>query len=94
MIGLIPLIQNDFVLAGTYGMFIAVTLIIKREKNDLIFLTFGFVGLFCSEYVFILTGVETFIRHTLFGIMPFWLPFLWAYAFMIIGRSIRILDNK
>jgi hypothetical protein len=94
MIGLIPLIQNDFLLAAVYVVFIAVTLAIKREKNDWIFLVFGFVGLFCSEYFFISTGVETFNRHTLLGVMPFWLPFLWAYAFMIIGRSIRILDKK
>jgi hypothetical protein len=93
MIGLIPLIQNDFILTGVYLVFIAVTLSIRREKNDWIFLVFGFVGLFCSEYFFISTGVETFNRHTLFGVMPVWLPFLWSYAFMIIGRCIRILDK-
>ena len=94
MIGLIPIVENDFVLAGIYTLFILITLTIKREPNDWIFLIFGFVGLFFSEYFFISTGVETFNRHSLFGIMPFWLPFLWAYAFMIIGRSIRILDGK
>ena len=94
MIGLIPIVENDFILAGVYALFILITLTIKRESNDWIFLIFGFVGLFFSEYFFISTGVETFNRHSLFGIMPFWLPFLWAYAFMIIGRSIRILDGK
>ena len=94
MIALIPLIQNDFILAGAYVIFIAATLGIKREKNDWLFLVFGFIGLFCSEYFFISTGVETFDRHTLFGVMPVWLPFLWAYAFMIIARCIRVLDRK
>ncbi len=94
MIGLIPIVENDFILAGIYTLFILLTLTFKREPNDWTFLIFGFVGLFFSEYFFISTGVETFNRHSLFGIMPFWLPFLWAYAFMVIGRSIRILDKK
>ena len=52
MIGLIPLIQNDFILSLIYVIFIAVALLIKQEKNDWIFLVFGFVGLFCSEYFY------------------------------------------
>lgn len=94
MIALIPFIQNDFVLAGVYALFILITLVIKRQKNELLFLAFGFIGLFLSEYFFISTGVEVFKRQTLFGVMPFWLPFLWAYVFMIIGRCIKILDSN
>jgi hypothetical protein len=94
MIAIIPFIQNDFIIAGIYTAFALVTLAIKRQKNDLVFLAFGFICLFISEYFFISTGVETFNRHTLLGVMPFWLPFLWAYAFMVIGRCIRILDSK
>ncbi len=94
MIGLIPLVQNDFILAAIYFVFILLTVGIKRQKHDVLFLVFGFVGLFISEYVFISTGVETFVRHSLFGIMPVWLPFLWAYAFMVIARCIRILDAR
>ena len=93
MIALIPIIQNDYILAGIYVLFALLTLVIKRQKKDVLFLLFGFVGLFISEYFFISTGVETFNRHTLFGVMPFWLPFLWAYVFMVIGRCIRILDG-
>lgn len=44
------------------------------------------------ESIFILTGVEVFQRNSLFGIMPLWLPFLWAYGFIAIKRTIRILD--
>ncbi len=46
-----------------------------------------------SEYLFIKTGVETFTRNSLFGLMPLWLPFLWAYAFVVIKRAIKILDK-
>jgi hypothetical protein len=45
------------------------------------------------ECIFILTGVETFIRNSLFGIMPLWLPFLWAYGFVVIKRAIAIIES-
>jgi len=93
MIALIPFVKNDYILAGIYAVLTIATLSVKKHKNDILFLVFGFVGLTISEYLFVSTGVETFIRNTLFGIMPFWLPFLWAYAFMVIGRSIKILDQ-
>ena len=92
MIALIPLVQNDFVLTIVYVVFIATTLAIKKEKKDWAFLLFGFVGLFLSESFFIWTGVETFNRHTLLGTMPLWLPFLWAYAFLIMRRCLKILE--
>jgi len=92
MIALIPLIQNDLILASLYVVLILLTLAVKKQKNDIFFLIFGFIALFLSEYFFISTGVETFTRRTLLGIMPLWLPFLWAYAFMIIARCIRIVD--
>lgn len=47
-----------------------------------------------SEYFFISTGVEIFLRHSLFGIMPVWLPVLWAYGFVVISRSLKILETK
>ena len=94
MIALIPVIQNDYILASVYIIFAIATIAIRKQKNDLIFLAFGFGGLFLAEYFFISTGVGTFNRQTLLGVMPFWLPFLWAYAFMIIGRSIRIIDSR
>ncbi len=46
-----------------------------------------------SEYVFCSTGVETFVRNSLFGLMPIWLPFLWGYGFIAIKRSVLILDK-
>lgn len=95
MIGLIPMIQNDYVLTIYYVVIIVVSLrIIKHRKNDNIVLLFGFVIMIVSEYFFVSTGVETFVRHSLFGVMPLWLPFLWSYGFVAIKRSVEILDSR
>ncbi len=91
MILLISLIKNDYLLTITYIFIITISLLIKYEKKDFLFLIFGFVIMILSEYLFISTGVETFNRNSLFGIMPLWLPFLWAYAFIVIKRTINIL---
>ena len=92
MIGLIPLIQNDYALAGIYLAFIIALLFIKEERNDVIALLFGFIAITASESFFVSTGVETFQRNSLFGLMPLWLPFLWAYAFVTIKRSLKVLS--
>ena len=91
MIGLIPLVSNDYVLTVMYVIIIAVSLMIKRASNDFLILAFGFVIMIISEYLFISTGVETFVRNSLFGLMPLWLPFLWAYGFVAIKRSVEVL---
>ena len=93
MIALIPLVQDDYLLTAIYIAFIVGLLFIKSEKNDLLALIFGLVSITASEYFFVSTGVETFTRNSLFGVMPLWLPFLWAYAFVTIKRSLRILDR-
>ena len=94
MIGLIPLVSNDYVLTALYALIIAVSLFVKLEKNDLIILAFGFVIMLVSEYIFISTGVETFVRNSLFGLMPLWLPFLWAYGFVAIKRSVEVINKS
>ncbi len=91
MIGLIPIVPNDYILTGIYIAFIIALVSFKREKNDLLALGIGVFGITISEYFFISTGVETFSRTSLFGIMPLWLPFLWGYAFITIKRALRIL---
>jgi len=93
MIALIPLIENDIALTAIYAVFILAALAIHQDKKDLIFLIFGFVTLFFSEYLFISTGVETFERRSLLGIMPLWLPFLWAYVFIAIRRMVAGLEK-
>ena len=93
MVGLIPIIKNDFWLTAIYIAIIAVALIVYYEKRDYLFLLFGFIVILISEFFFIKTGVEKFERNSLFGIMPLWLPFLWSYAFVAIKRVINIFNN-
>ena len=94
MIGLIPLIRDDYALTIIYVSISIISLSIKAKKNDFIVYVFGFMIMIVSEYIFISTGVETFIRNSLFGMMPLWLPFLWAYGFIVISRSVKILGDK
>ena len=91
MIGLIPFVSNDYVLTLLYILIITIALVLKRTPNDLPILAFGFMIMTVSEYLFISTGVETFTRNSLFGLMPLWLPFLWGYGFVVIKRSVGIL---
>ncbi len=93
MIALIPIITNDFILTGVYILIITISFLIKYDKKDFVFLVFGFFIMALSEYFFISTGVEIFVRNSLFGLMPFWLPFLWAYVFVVMKRSIIILSK-
>lgn len=92
MIGLIPVVKNDYLLTSLYVVIIVIALILKREKNDFSVLIFGFVVMILFEYLFISTGVETFTRNTLLGSMPLWLPFIWAYGFIAIKRAVKIID--
>ena len=93
MILLIPFIPNDYILSAVYVVIIAICFFIKYEKNEYLIFIFGFVVMIISEYLFISTGVETFIRNSLFGLMPLWLPILWAYGFVAIKRGVIILDK-
>lgn len=93
MIALIPVIKNDYILTILYILIITISLFIKKEKNDVVFLIFGFCVMIISESIFISTGVEVFVRNSLFGLMPLWLPFLWAYAFVAMRRSLKILES-
>lgn len=93
MIGLIRLVQNDYLLTAIYAGIIAVTLFIKHDRRDFIFLLIGLIMLTLSEYLFISTGVEVFQRDTLLFGMPLWLPFLWGCAFVVIRRGIVILEE-
>ena len=92
MIGFIPLVMNDYLLTLIYVGIVILALLIKREKGDLVFLIVGFLVMMVFEYIFVSTGVETFLRNSLFGLMPLWLPFLWAYGFVVLRRSVKILE--
>jgi hypothetical protein len=92
MIGLIPVVQNDYSLTFLYVGIIFMSFYIKKIKGDARVFLFGFFAMILSELVFISTGVETFTRNTLFGLMPIWLPFLWGYSFVVIKRGLKILE--
>lgn len=91
MVGLIPYIKNDYFLTGTYLALIIVLFLIKREKRDIFIFFFGVFAMTLSEYIFIRTGVETFNRQSLLGVMPIWLPVLWGYGFVVMKRCLRLL---
>lgn len=92
MILIIPFVQSDYVLTLVYALVILVALAINQDKKDRVFLAFGFVASLLAEALFITTGVETFERTSLAGIMPLWLPVLWAYIFMAMRRAVEALN--
>lgn len=94
MVALIPVIKNDVVLSGAYLAIVITSLLVKYEKHDFTVFWFGFFVLMASEYFFISTGVETFIRNSLFGVMPLWLPILWGYGFIAIRRGVTALTLR
>ncbi len=93
MIALIPVLRNDYTLTAAYVVVISASFLARYEKKDALFFAFGFVIMIIAEYSFVSTGVETFARNSLFGLMPLWLPFLWAYSFVAMKRAIVILDK-
>ncbi len=93
MIALIPLVTNDYWLTIVFVIIIGICFKIKLLPNELSIFYFGALIMIIIEYLFVHTGVETFNRHSLLGIMPSWLPFLWGYGFVAIKRSVLILND-
>ena len=93
MVMLIPFVKNDYMLTFLYILIIGSSLFINKIKREVLIFTFGFFCMLFFETIFIRTGVETFVRNSLFGIMPLWLPFLWGYGFVVIKRGVDILGK-
>lgn len=93
MIGLIPLVGNDYLLSFLFLVIIVISLAIRRAPLDLTALILGAVIMTIAEYLFVSTGVETFTRNSLFGVMPLWLPILWAYGFVAMKRTLYIIGR-
>ncbi|HEY4514809.1 MAG TPA: hypothetical protein VJJ22_01470 [Candidatus Paceibacterota bacterium] len=91
MIGLVPVVKSDYLLAGIYLVFIVGLLIYKRERGDVAVLASGIILMTIFEFIFVSTGVEVFVRNSLFGLMPIWLPLLWGYGFLVIRRVVAII---
>lgn len=94
MIGLAVFIKNDYTLTIAYSSIIIASITLKKERTDLLILVIGFLGTLIGEYLFISTGIETFNRTSLFGIMPLWLPFLWSYVFLVMKRVFWMLVKE
>jgi hypothetical protein len=92
MMSLIPFVQNDYILTALYIGIIFISFIVKIEKKEVTIFLFGFFVMILSEAMFISTGVETFVRNSLLGLMPLWLPFLWGYCFVAMKRCVKILN--
>lgn len=94
MVGLIPLVENDYKLSLIYILITIVSLWIWRAKYDLLAFSVGIVLMTLSEFLFIQTGTETFTRTSFLDIMPLWLPLLWGYGFIAVKRITEIIDGR
>lgn len=94
MLLLIPMVKSDYWLTGLDIAVILVAFAARRERDDLIAFWFGFFIMILCEYIFVSMGVEKFARVSFLGVMPLWLPFLWAYGFVAIKRSLWILTGR
>lgn len=94
MISFVVFIKNDYVLTIIYLSIIVASITLKKERTDLLVLIVGFLGTLIGEYLFINTGIETFSRTSLLGIMPLWLPFLWSYIFLAMKRVFWMLVKE
>lgn len=93
MIGFVPLVLNDYLLAIICVAIIIASFLIKISRHDFLMFAVGFFAMILVEWLFIHTGVETFNRNSLFGIMPVWLPIIWGYGFVSIKRLIEIIER-
>jgi len=93
MVLLISFIHNDYYLSLAYIGIIIVALFIKYESKEYLFFIFGLVVITFFEWVFVSMGAEIFSRNSLFGVMPIWLPLLWAYSFIAIKRAVESIYN-
>jgi len=92
MIGLIPIVRDDVLLAFLFLGFSAISLL-RRWSSDIVFFLFGFIASAGFESLFVATGIEEFGRTSFFGVMPLWLPFLWGYVFIALRRIVPLLDG-
>ncbi len=94
MIGLIPLVKNDYILTLLFIGIILLAFFVHRRKYDVLAFFVGFFLMTIAEYLFIKTGVEIFLRNSLFGVMPLWLPFLWGYGFVSMKHIEQTISRK
>jgi hypothetical protein len=91
MVCLIPFVKDDLILSAIFLAIIALSFLVKYEQGEYIVFVAAFFIMLFFEWLFVSTGVETFQRQTLLGVMPLWLPVLWAYGFVAIRRGASLL---
>ena len=94
MVILIPYVRDDHALSLFYASIILVSFLIRYEKREWVLFVFGLTVMTIAEYLFISTGVERFSRRSFLGVMPSWLPLIWAYGFVAINRGMGILMER
>lgn len=93
MIGLIPVIKSDWLLVAIDAILILTLFLIRLEQHELTIFVASAIIITFFEALFISTGVETFTRNSLFGIMPLWLPLLWGYSMVAAKRFVLYLNS-
>lgn len=91
MVLLIPFVSNDLTLTLIFSVVIIASFYVKLGKGDLTLFFSGLALMTLFEAIFVSTGVETFTRKSLFGMMPLWLPLIWGYGFVVIKRFVVML---
>lgn len=91
MVSLVAVLGDEFLILGAHLAVATIGLSVRHERYDGLALLLGLVLMTLSETVFVQTGVETFSQHSLFGLMPLWLPVLWGYGFVAIKRVLSKL---
>jgi hypothetical protein len=92
MVILVFFIKNDYTLTAFILIITVIAFLIKYERYEIWVYSVGFITMLVFEILFVSTGVETFNRNSLFGIIPIWLPFLWAYGIVAVRRCARLID--
>ena len=93
MIATLFVTTNDYLITAFYALMGLAALINGNDKKEWGLYLLGFVLLSACELFFVSTGVETFNRKALIAGMPIWLPFLWAYAFILMRRALIAWDD-
>ena len=92
MIGLIATLRDEVLVSGLFVVIIAISLAVHYERHDWIFILIGFFIYPVFEYLFVSTGLEVFSERGLLGVMPLWMPLLWAWGAVAIKRVLHHFD--
>ncbi len=82
--------DNNVLLAAIYAVFIAGILKLKYVKGEIFVFIYGVViGLIVEVVGTSVSGYQSFTNPYFAGI-PLWLPLVWGYGLLLMGRIHRI----